>query len=281
MTLKYECSDGTIINLMKFPIMAQSPETLATSGWKYETISGINGIGKIKQFYKETNSTSLKLSVMADSKEEFNEISYRLHRCFERDVRSATPGKLWWNDFYKYVFCVEKEADEFEEDYCATDIALTFISVNPYWIKQILTRLRVEQEETGLDFPYDYGSDGAASFDFYGAFNTKILKNNCIYDANFKIVFYGPCENCAIQVADHIYEVETALALGEQLIIDSVNKKVYSVDQWSNTTNKFNLRNRDSYIFHKIPSGNSRIEHDSMTNCDIILYDERGEPDWI
>ena len=37
MKLYYENSRGAIINLMKFPVMAQNPEVLAERSWGYET----------------------------------------------------------------------------------------------------------------------------------------------------------------------------------------------------------------------------------------------------
>ena len=53
MTLYYEGSDGSIIDFMKYPVFAQSPETLTDNKWSYSTISGVNGLGRVKRFYKE------------------------------------------------------------------------------------------------------------------------------------------------------------------------------------------------------------------------------------
>ena len=53
MTLFYEGSDGTVINLMGEGVYAQEPETLIKNEWKYRTNSGVNGVGRVKRFYKE------------------------------------------------------------------------------------------------------------------------------------------------------------------------------------------------------------------------------------
>ena len=48
MTLYYESSDGQIIDFMSGGIYAQTPESLLDDESNYTTITGINGIGKIK-----------------------------------------------------------------------------------------------------------------------------------------------------------------------------------------------------------------------------------------
>ena len=51
MKLYYENSRGAIINLMKFPVMAQNPEVLAERSWGYETETKQDGTKKTTTFY--------------------------------------------------------------------------------------------------------------------------------------------------------------------------------------------------------------------------------------
>ena len=133
MKLYYEGSEGSIINLMEDPIFAQNPEALTGSTWKYTAMSEVNGLGRVKRFYKEVEEKSLKLSIMADSEKAFNEISYRMHRVFERDVRRAKPGKIWWNNFFKEVFIIDTTNEEFEEYFQSIEKTVKILSVKPYW----------------------------------------------------------------------------------------------------------------------------------------------------
>ena len=69
MQLYYEAADGTILNLMQNGIYAQDPEALTQNTWSYTTISGVNGLARVKRFYKNVQTAKMKLSIMAADKE--------------------------------------------------------------------------------------------------------------------------------------------------------------------------------------------------------------------
>ena len=72
-----------------------------------------------------------------------------------------------------------------------------------------------------------------------------------------------------------IMNVET----NEFLTIDSVLKTIVLTKRDGSTENCFNYRNKDSYIFEKIPSGTSNISSGNF-NFEITLLEERSEPKW-
>lgn len=277
MDLYYETSDGQKIDLMNGPIYAISPETLTGSTWEYSTISGVNGLGRVKRFYKDAQERKLTVGIMADTKEEFNTIMYGLHRAFERDVRRLKPGKLWWNDFYKEVYAVDTSQEEFEEYFESINRDITFMSVYPYWIRQKKYQYFDASTYVGThdfddyDFEYDYDHEGVI----------EIVDNDCIDAANFEIIFYGPAQNPNVTIGGHMYEVLTDLEEGEYVIVNSLRKTVRQYNLDGTEENIFYLRGRDQYIFEPIPSGNMAIERSKDQKLDVIIYDERGEPDWI
>ena len=277
MTLYYEGSDGSRVDLMGNGVYAQHPENLTNTEWKYSAISGANGIGRVKRFYKDTQECSLTLGVMADSAEDFNEKMYRLHRIFDRDIRRMKPGKLWWNDWYKEVFAIETSNDEFEELFESVDRDVTFISVYPYWVRKITHQYRNMDLNSGdgLDYDYDYDYD-------YGLDEiTEVIQNNCIDAANFEMVFYGPIEHPSVTIGGHEYEVLTTLGTGDRLVINSIARTIMQYNASGIAENVFHLRNRDSYIFEKIPEGETQVLRSKDHLLDITIYDERGEPEWI
>ena len=277
MTLYYEGSDGSRVDLMGNGVYAQHPENLTNTEWKYSAISGANGIGRVKRFYKDTQECSLTLGVMADSAEDFNEKMYRLHRIFDRDIRRMKPGKLWWNDWYKEVFAIETSNDEFEELFESVDRDVTFISVYPYWVRKITHQYRNMDLNSGdgLDYDYDYDYD-------YGLDEiTEVIQNNCIDAANFEMVFYGPIEHPSVTIGGHEYEVLTTLGTGDRLVINSIARTIMQYNVSGIAENVFHLRNRDSYIFEKIPEGETQVLRSKDHLLDITIYDERGEPEWI
>lgn len=276
MTLYYEGSDGSIIDFMSHPVYAQSPETLTANKWNYSTISGVNGLGRVKRFYKDTQEATLKLSIMTDTADEFNKVMYDIHRIFDRDVRQLKPGKLWWNGYYKEVFAVETSNDDFEELFEAVEREVTFISVYPYWVKTHRYQyLDLSHNSGSLDYDFDY------NFDYDMEELIEVIENNCIDKANFELKFYGPAQNPSVLVGDHQYELLTELEEGEYAVVNSLTKKITQYDIYGNAENIFHLRSRDSYIFEMIPEGTTTISRDKTLKVDITLFDERGEPEWI
>ena len=277
MILYYEGSDGSRINLMGDGVYAQNPENLTKNSWKYSTISGANGIGRVKRFYKDAKEASLTLGIMADSEEEFNQIMYKIHRTFDRDVRRRKPGKLWWNDWYKEAYAVETSNENFEELFAAVDREVTFLSTYDYWVKPATHQYFALTAEAakGLDYDHDY------DFDYGLEEIVEVVENNCIDAANFELKFYGPIENPSVTIDGHLYEVLVSLDEGDYITVNSFTKKIFKYDAYGNEENVFHLRNRDSYIFQKIPEGKKVIARNKDHALDITIYDERGEPEWI
>jgi phage-related protein len=121
-----------------------------------------------------------------------------------------------------------------------------------------------------MDYPIDYFSDMA----------TKPVTNGGFVASNFRLVIYGQCVNPAVSIADHTYQVNCTVGANEYLTIDSSAKKVFLTAQDGTITNMFNNRNRDSYVFEKIPTGQNVVSWNGGFGFDIILLEERSEPKW-
>jgi hypothetical protein len=83
-----------------------------------------------------------------------------------------------------------------------------------------------------------------------------------------------------VYVSGHLYQVNCDVGVGEYLTIDSVSKKIFLTANDGSTTNVFNMRNRDSYIFEKVPPGINSVILEGDFGVDIILLEERSEPKW-
>ena len=281
MTLYYEGSDGSKVNLMGDGIYAQNPETLTQNTWEYSTMSGSSGLARVKRFYKNAKELPLTVGIMAEDKEEFNAMMYNMHRIFDRDVRRLKPGKIWWNDWYKEVFAVDTSNDSFEELFESVDRDITFLAIGSYWVKEVVRQYAAVPNagSDGFDYGLDYG------FDFehdYGAEDvTEVIENNCIDAGNFEIRFYGPVANPSVTIGSHVYGVFDTLSEGEYITVNSLTKKILKHGQYGDVTNVFYLRGRDDYIFEKIPEGVTTVTRSKENAMDITIYDERGEPEWI
>lgn len=284
MTLYYESSDKTIIDLMGGDIYAQEPETLTESEWNYTTISGVNGISKIKRFYKDAKAYNLTLDIMSDTREEFNELMANMHAVFDRDVQAMKPGRIWWNNFYKEVFVISMTNTEFDELFESVTRKLTILSLYPYWIRSDTYQFMKSSGEVG---GFDYGMEGFYEGFDYGGFdygrseNIDRLPVKVIKSANFELIFYGPVSGPTVTIGDHRYSLDIKLAAGEYATINSITKKIKKYDQYGREQNVFYARDRDSNIFEKLPAGLLPILRQKDLAFDVTVYDERGEPEWI
>ena len=93
-------------------------------------------------------------------------------------------------------------------------------------------------------------------------------------------MIYGPCSNPAVYIAGHEYRVNCDVGENEYLTIDATTKRIYLTQNDGKEINVFNNRNRDSYIFEKIPPGNSTVSWDGDFSFDVILLEERSAPKW-
>lgn len=284
MKLIYESSDGKVIDLMGNAIYAQEPESLLSSTWDYNEISGANGLKRIKKFYRKTQSCNLMLDIMADTKSEFNIIMDTLRKAFDGDVKRLQPGKIWWNDYYKQVYVVETSHDDFDELFESVTSKLTIISPYPYWIKEHTTRYPAMTESIGT---LDYGMDGYyegfdyCSIDYGQSDYVDIIRTSGIGGSNFEITFYGPASDPSVTIGDHEYQVYDSIADGEYITVESIGKKIVKHKLDGTIVNDFYRRNKDSYIFEPIPDGELTVLKSRDISVDIKIYNERSEPKWI
>ena len=82
-------------------------------------------------------------------------------------------------------------------------------------------------------------------------------------------------------MGNHNYALYVTLAAGEYATIDSKTKKIMKYSVTGEPENVFHLRDKENYIFQKIPEGNAAILRSKDLSVDISIFDERGEPDWI
>ena len=276
MTLYYVSSEGTKINLMGDGIYAQEPETLSPGTWDYNTITRNNNFAKVKNFYRSLQELKLKLSIMFDSREEFNRRMDELYRVMERDVYLLKPGRLYWNDWYKEVYAVDLAFGDFDEGYEAIEKDITFLTVNPSWVKEQTKMIIYGTSDSNdtdypLDHPYDLGYPVKAI-----TFN-----NESAMACDFRLTLFGAAESPAIMIGGHRYEVFCDLAHNEKVVIDSRNKTITLYDGYGHETNVFSKRNRESYIFEKIPEGRCAVIPLSESDAQLTIYIERSEPIWI
>ena len=279
MTLIYESSNGERFNLMQSPIFCQNPEALAATDWKYTASAGPGVKPRISKIYRPAKEHSLTLAVFADDAEEFNAIMRKLHEAFETDVRSKRPGKMWWGDYYKPVYIVATEHAEFDEDFEETEEAVTVIALSQYWISPAKGEYRAaesQETEEWLDYAFDYAAD------YKKALTVSKLQNDSMFESDFALTIYGPCQNPVITIGEAPYALTVSLGSGERVTVDSSAQTIRRTSSKGVEENAFRTwTDKEHYIFRKIPPGRVAVGWSKLFDFDLTVFRERNTPEWI
>ena len=245
--------------------------------YEWDAISNNN---KISGFSKGIVERTIPIVIACLTEEEGLETRNKLHEICEKDVLALKYGRLIIGDFYLKCYVKASKKSEFliNKKYMQVDLVIT--TDTPSWIAESTTMFRKATEEKELDgewldYPHDY------EFDYASELNSKQLLNQNFIGSEFRMIIYGGCKNPSINIGGHIYQVNAELSEGEYLTIDSIAKSIVLTKYNGEQVNKFNERNRASYIFEKIPPGEHAVVWEGSFGFDITLLEERSEPKWI
>lgn len=235
---------------------------------------------KISSFSRGIQEKTIPIVIKCETVEEATAAKNALYEIMEKDVLMKEYGKIIIGDYYMKCYVLGSTKEEYLLSGTRINIKLRVVTDCPYWIKEtefhFLPRNRRPDEDTGSldfenDFPYDYTST---------LLNMAVVNTGFI-GSNFRMIIYGGCVNPEINIAGHLYNVNVDLSPNEYVVIDSVKKTITMTRYNGTQVNVFNSRNKESYIFKEIPSGNNMVSWNNDFGFDIILLEERGEPKWI
>lgn len=232
---------------------------------------------RISAFKKGIVKHTIPLMIVCDSEEEGIAIRNRIFEVMEKDVLAMQHGKFVIGEYYMKCFVTGSKKSDYLTNKGMMSVKLTVQTDFPSWVKETTTTFNYGSGHAGTnldynnDFPYDYTSNLLG----------KSLENTSFYESNFIINVYGACVNPKVTIGGHDYEVLVELEANEYLTINSIDKTVILTKEDGTKVNCFNLRNRDSYMFQKIPSGTNLVSENGNFKFDITLLEERGEPKWI
>lgn len=231
---------------------------------------------KISSLKYGVQSRKLPVIIMCDTEEEGIATRNKLFETFEKDVLAMQHGKIIVGNYYFKCYVTKSTKSDYQNSMRYMSITLTLSSDYPYWVKESQNAFgAVAQTGEGLDYPFDF------VYDYFTDIASTALNNTSFVASNFKLIVYGACANPAINIAGHMYQVDCEVGEGEYLTVDSTTKKIFVTKNDGTIVNCFNSRNKNSYIFEKIPSGNNAVTWSGEYGFDVILMEERSEPKWI
>lgn len=242
---------------------------------------------KISGFNKGIVTKTVPIIIHCDSDAEGLVLKNKLLEIGEKDILAVQHGKLIIGDYYLKCFIKGSKKGKYLMRKGYMETTLSIVTDYPQWVKESTTSFRADGRVTTdgqtsgdkvggknldfkRDFPYDYTSD----------MTNKTLNNTGFVGTNFKLIIYGAAINPTVHIGGHTYQVNCSVGDGEYLTIDSLEKTIYLTKQDGTTVNCFNQRNRASYVFEQIPSGQNTVTWDNTFGFDVILLEERSEPRW-
>jgi hypothetical protein len=236
---------------------------------------------KISAFNKGIVKKSIPVIIACSSEEEGIAMKNRLLEICEKDVLAMQHGKIVIGDYFLKCFITGSKKKKYLMHKGYLETTLTLTTDFPQWVKESTVTFGVmgsgsgiEEGKRNFDFNFDF------PFDYASEMTNKKVNNTGFVPSNFKLVVYGACINPSVHIAGHTYQVNVEVGEGEYLTIDSLEKTIILTKYDGTTQNCFNNRNRDSYIFEKIPSGDNVVTWEGNFGFDVILLEERSEPKW-
>ena len=277
MEIYYKNSSGKIIYLDREPYKMLASTNLFDYAWDYSSQGSSSP--RITQVQKNMVSKDISVIVTGNTKEDYLKNLEALLEVIDTDVINMKSGRLYVGKCYLQCYFVQSKKSDKYLNVKQSTLSLSLVAEKGFWIlesKKTFTKVTSDNfRSDGLDYQYDYPFDYSNDL-----VNQKIVNDN--YAASdFEMTIYGSCENPAVSVGEHTYEVNTSLITGEYIVINSVSKKVYKVKNNGEHVNLFNVRGRDFYIFEKIPIGILNVSWSGGFGFDLNLLSERGEPKWI
>lgn len=236
---------------------------------------------KITGFKKGIVKKAIPIIIACQSEEEGIKKKNSLAEIFDKDVLEAAHGKIIIGDYYLKCFVTGSKKSDYLVDKRVLRTELEITTDCPFWIKEksiSFGKFATNEGVVGgknLDFNNDF------SYDYLPQSIHSKLNNTGFVGSNFKMIIYGDVSNPAVTISGHEYKVNVDVGINEYLTIDSISKKIYLTHIDGSMENVFNKRNRESYIFQKIPAGNNSFSKSDSFGVDVVLMEERSEPKWI
>lgn len=273
MILQYQSSLGQIYDL-KTTALRTRTANYHDYTWAPQTKEQQYG-ERVYRFNKEPVYYSTLLNI-GGSIEQRKQTLNSLHEAFDRDIFNMTPGKIIHGDYYIRCY-VTFSSTGYNDPF--TENELNIYCPYPFWIREnkyeFLPKEDTPTANEYLDYDYDY------SYDYMSTTTGQAtIMNEGAGPANFKLIMYGPANNPYIDLDGATIGVQTIIADGERVEIDSQDHTVYRYATNGTKINIYNNRTKVNSVFDKITSGKHSISWPGTFGIDLILYEERSEPKW-
>lgn len=280
MNIRYENSAGRAFTLYGDGLTFIDPMELHEWEWGYSLSNRITGYGgDASDFTRHPRTFDLGLRMRGMNRQEFLNQVNTLHDITEADMIAGQPGRLYVDDQYLTCYlAVAAKAPNHPKNSNFMTRTVTVLATEPYWCTPVQVTINPSTNQAtnengktfNLKYAYRYGT---------GLSGATIINNH--YSAAPAIIrFFGPVSNPAITIGGVTYGVNVTLTATDQLVIDQLTHKIYTVSETGQKTSVFNSRNKAFDIFAPIPVGSSNIIYSGDFVVSITMIQQRSELRW-
>jgi hypothetical protein len=274
---------GEELYLREYPIMAQV-ENLFDYEWSFDNRVVGNKASDITRFYRNISEIELTIVIHGRSDEEMRTALEDISQITSRDVHANQPGRLVLEDgTYLTCYLLDAENTYWDKGINSTIKKMKVLSPNPFWVKEITTKIFNSNMPTDVDFArkydYDYEYDYVAS-----GIHASQINNTSLNPSEFRMVIGGPMmENISIDIGPNRYALNMGLLENEYVIIDSRKKTIELTNAAGQKINVFGRRDTSisNSIFEPVSTGINEVSWQGDLSIELTIYDERSEPKWI
>lgn len=276
--IKYINSAGKEMDLSSYPIrIRQKSAGLYAYEWDVDATdlgngSRINAFERKAKTYAMTIDFSGTRSDRAKLLQEFFELT-------DYDVVQKSPGKLYVGNQFIEGYVIASDAVWYENRYRTIGKECSLYVPYPFWMEEQHFSFDAQKKDADvgeyLNFPFNYPFNFTA-----GTLGIATLINSHYVSSHFELSIYGPCVNPGIAIGGHTYQVNTTLASGEYLLINSYKNTVYRIKTTGERVNEYNNREKSSSLFEKIAPGAQDVVWSGSFGFELCLRLERSELKW-
>ena len=232
---------------------------------------------RISGFKKGIVTKTIPVILKCNTEAEGITLRNRIFEVFEKDILAKQHGKIQIGDYYLRCYITESKKTQYLINRSYMVVSLTVTTDFPMWVRETQTTHDMGGEGTSnnLDFPYDF------SYDFANPTIRTDVINESFVESDFIMTIDGQVSNPTMYIGNHKYCVNVEVSESDYLTIDSANKTIVLNKANGEKVNCFNKRDKDSYVFKKIPSGTSAVTSpNAQLRFTLTLLEERSEPKW-
>lgn len=268
---------------------------------------------RVTAFSRGVVEKAIPLIILCESESKGVTAKNRLFSIAEIDVLENQPGRFICGDFYLSGYITESQKNGYLIGNQYMVLSLKFATDSKYWIREktveylpkpelvggenkppVITgeepqRKALENKAVFGEFSFDLSKKSTRKvryplfdlpFDFVGVRGQAAIENPSFTSRNFVMTIYGFADTPSVMIAGHPYTIHATVYEGERIVIDSSNRTVIKIGRLGEVTNLYNSREKRYSVFQKIPSGVSPVIWAGSYGIDILLKDERSEPEW-